>query len=66
MTRTEIINKGTEVIKNLSYEECIAVLNNCHNLPAEFITALTDRAKEQKNGKITFELTIAVMQTLVN
>lgn len=65
MTRTEIISKGTGIIKNLSYEECLAVLNNCYNLPAEFITALTDRAKEIK-GKTTFEIAVASMQALVN
>lgn len=66
MTRSEIITKGTKIINTLSYNECIAVLNKCHDLPAEFITALSERAKAQNGGKTTLELTIAVMQTVIN
>lgn len=65
MTRAEIISKGTSIIKDLGYEECLAVLNNCYNLPAEFITALANRTKEIK-GTITFEVVVASMQATVN
>ena len=66
MTRSEIITKGTKIINTLSYDECIAVLNNCHDLPNEFITALSERAQAQNGGKTSFELIVAVMQTVVN
>lgn len=65
MTRSEIISKGTGIIKNLSYEECLAVLNNCYNLPAEFVEALVNRTKEIK-GTVTFEVIVANMQAMVN
>lgn len=74
MTRTDLINKkvtklnsieeGIEMIGILSYDECIAALKECHDLPKMIFDAIVSRAKTLRGA--TLELIIASMQCVVN
>lgn len=65
MTRTDLLNKkvdqlnsiseALELISQLNYGECIAVLMNTKNIPSEIHAALIKRAKEA-NGGTTLEI----------
>ena len=65
ITKLNSIEECLELVNTLDYEECIEVLNRCHDLPSEVVNALINRAKEVK-CKVTFELIVASMQTMVN
>jgi hypothetical protein len=75
MTRTDLQNKRIEKLNSieemhelvsiLTYEECIEVLKRCHNLPAEIVNHLVEKAKKEA-GKMTLEIVMASMQTALN
>ena len=59
------IEEALELVSILAYEECIEMLKKCHNLPAEVVNALVEKAKKEA-GKMTLEIVMATMQTALN
>lgn len=74
MTRNDLENKSIEklnsideaieLINLLNYEECIELLNRLHNVPADLLKAIINRAKSLKGN--TIELLTASLQCVVN
>jgi len=58
------IDEAIELINLLNYDECIKLLNSLHNVPADLLKAIINRAKSLKGN--TPELLIASLQCLVN
>ena len=58
------IDEAIELINLLNYDECIKLLNSLHNVPADLLKAIINRAKSLKGN--TPELLIASFQCLVN
>lgn len=58
------IDEAIELINLLNYDECIELLKGLHNVPADLLKAITNRAKSLKGN--TPELLIASLQCLVN
>lgn len=65
ITGIKTMDEALELINLLTYDECIACLNNVKNMPAKIHEALIERAKADK-GQVTFDLIIASTQALVN
>lgn len=58
------IDEAIELINLLNYEECIELLNRLHNVPADLLKAIINRAKSLKGN--TIELLTASLQCLIN
>ena len=58
------IDEAIELINLLNYEECIYLLNNLHNVPADLLKAIINHAKSLKGN--TIELLTASLQCLAN
>lgn len=58
------IDEAIELINLLNYDECIYLLNRLHNVPADILKAIINRAKSLKGN--TIELLTASFQCLVN
>lgn len=58
------IDEAVELINLLNYDECIYLLNSSHNVPADLLKAIINRAKSLKGN--TVELLTASLQCLVN
>lgn len=58
------IDEAIELINLLNYEECIELLNRLHNVPADLLKAIINRAKSLKGN--TIELLTASLQCVVN
>ena len=58
------IDEAVELINLLNYDECIYLLNSLHNVPADLLKAIINRAKSLKGN--TVELVKASFQCLVN
>ena len=58
------IDEAIELINLLNYDECIKLLNELHNVPADLLKAIINRAKSLKGN--TVELLTASIQCLVN
>ena len=63
-TRSKVYNDVINTIHKLSYYECIYLLNSLHNVPADLLKAIINRAKSLKGN--TVELLTASFQCLVN
>ena len=58
------IDEAIELINLLNYDECIYLLNNLHNVPADLLKAIINHAKSLKGN--TTELLVASLQCLAN
>lgn len=58
------IDEAIELVNLLNYDECIKLLNGLHNVPADLLKAIINRAKSLKGN--TIELLTASFQCLVN
>lgn len=58
------IDEAIELVNLLNYDECINLLNGLHNVPADLLKAIINRARSLKGN--TVELLTASFQCLVN
>lgn len=58
------IDEAIELVNLLNYDECIKLLNGLHNVPADLLKAIINRAKSLKGN--TVELLTVSLQCLVN
>lgn len=58
------MDEAIELINLLTYDECIKLLNSLHNVPADLLKAIINRAKSLKGN--TVELLTASFQCLIN
>ncbi len=46
------IDEAIELINLLNYDECIKLLNELHNVPADLLKAIINRAKSLKGNTV--------------